>query len=103
VNGAIFEARAWQPYRWDITSRFEGRLNDLQINVFATPCGPRRRRSAAGGRTGGAPAAGGRRPRRQVGRARPAAAAAYWPAEQAAAMPRRRLRACSDRFAVVAR
>jgi hypothetical protein len=39
VNGAVFEARAWQPYRWDITNSLEAGNNDVQINVFATPSG----------------------------------------------------------------
>jgi len=26
LNGKELEAHAWQPYRWDITSRFESRL-----------------------------------------------------------------------------
>ena len=39
VNGAIFEARAWQPYRWDITASLQPGNNDVQINVFATPSG----------------------------------------------------------------
>jgi hypothetical protein len=49
VNGAILEAHAWQPYRWDITNFLQPGSNDVQINVFATPSG-------RGG--GGAPAAG---------------------------------------------
>ncbi len=39
VNGQVFEARAWQPYRWDITDSLRAGFNDLQINVFATPSG----------------------------------------------------------------
>jgi hypothetical protein len=49
VNGAIFDASAWQPYRWDITSALQPGSNDLQINVYASPSG-------RGG--GGAPPAG---------------------------------------------
>jgi hypothetical protein len=53
VNGAILEARAWQPYRWDITSSLQPGSNDLQINVFATPAGRRGAApAAAGGRAG---------------------------------------------------
>ena len=39
VNGATFDARAWQPYRWDITTALQAGSNDLQINVFASPAG----------------------------------------------------------------
>ena len=39
VNGAIFEARAWPPYRWDITASLQPGNNDVQINVFVTPSG----------------------------------------------------------------
>jgi hypothetical protein len=52
VNGATFDAHAWQPYRWDITSSLQPGSNDLQINVFASPSG------RGGG--GAAAAAGGR-------------------------------------------
>jgi hypothetical protein len=58
VNGAILEARAWQPYRWDITNSLQPGNNDLQINVFATPSG---RGGGGAVPTGAAPtAAGGR-------------------------------------------
>jgi hypothetical protein len=49
VNGAVFDAHAWQPYRWDITASLQPGANDLEITVFASPAG-------RGG--GGAPAAG---------------------------------------------
>jgi hypothetical protein len=39
VNGAVFEAHAWPPYRWDITNSLQAGNNDVQINVFATPSG----------------------------------------------------------------
>jgi hypothetical protein len=39
VNGAVFEAKAWQPYRWDITNSLQAGNNDVQINVFATSAG----------------------------------------------------------------
>jgi hypothetical protein len=39
VNGATFDAQAWQPYRWDITSSLQAGSNDLQINVYASPAG----------------------------------------------------------------
>ncbi len=58
VNGAILEARAWQPYRWDITSSLQPGNNDLQINVFATPSG---RGGGGAVPTGAAPAAAGGR------------------------------------------
>jgi hypothetical protein len=71
VNGAIFDARAWPPYRFDITTALQAGSNDLQINVFATPSGgrgggpggpPPAAAGAAGGRggRGGAGAGGGR-------------------------------------------
>jgi hypothetical protein len=53
VNGAIFDALAWQPYRWDITSSLQAGSNDLEITVYATPSG------RGGG--GAAPAAAGGR------------------------------------------
>ena len=39
VNGAIFDAQAWQPYRWDITDSLQPGSNDLEIKVYATPSG----------------------------------------------------------------
>jgi hypothetical protein len=61
VNGAVFEAKAWQPYRWDITNSLQAGNNDVQINVFATSAG----RGGPGGpppgaAPGAAAAAGGR-------------------------------------------
>jgi hypothetical protein len=41
VNGKDFEAHAWQPYRWDITSALKAGANDLEIQVNATPAGGR--------------------------------------------------------------
>jgi hypothetical protein len=67
VNGQVLEARAWQPYRWDITSSLQPGSNDLEINVYATPSGrggfggpPPAAAPAAPGAPGapGAPAAG---------------------------------------------
>lgn len=52
LNGKELGARAWQPYRWEITSSLKGGANDLEIQVNATPAGGR------GGR-GGAPAVSG--------------------------------------------
>jgi hypothetical protein len=43
VNGKDFDAHAWQPYRWDITSALKAGSNDLEIQVNAP----------AGGRGGG--------------------------------------------------
>jgi hypothetical protein len=48
LNGKELEARAWQPYRWDITSALKPGSNDLEIQVYAE----------SGGR-GGAPGPGG--------------------------------------------
>jgi len=40
VNGAAtVDPKAWQPYRWDITTYLQPGNNDLQINVFATLSG----------------------------------------------------------------
>ena len=39
LNGKEFEARAWQPYRWDITSALKAGSNDLEIEVNATAGG----------------------------------------------------------------
>jgi hypothetical protein len=64
VNGAVLEAKAWQPYRWDITNSLQAGNNDVQINVFASssgrggPGGPPP--AAAGAAPGAAGAAGGR-------------------------------------------
>ena len=63
VNGAIVEAHAWQPYRWDITNFLQPGSNDLQINVFATPAGRGGGGAAAGRRRAGC----GRRARRPGG------------------------------------
>jgi len=57
VNGATFDACAWQPYRWDITSSLQPGSNDLQINVFASPSG----RGGGGTAAAAAPAAAGGR------------------------------------------
>lgn len=48
VNGKQLPARAWQPYRWDVTDALKSGANDLEIVVNSSP----------GGRGGGvAPAA----------------------------------------------
>jgi hypothetical protein len=70
VNGAVFEGKAWQPYRWDITNSLQAGNNDVQIDVFASSSGrggpggpPPGAAGAAGGRGGrggqGAPGAAG--------------------------------------------
>jgi hypothetical protein len=83
VNGAIFDAHAWQPYRWDITTALQPGNNDVQIDVFATPSGrgPGGPPPAAAA-PGGAPAAAGGRGGRggrggQGAPGAPGAAAAY--------------------------
>jgi hypothetical protein len=82
VNGAIFDAHAWPPYRWDITASLQPGNNDVQINVFATPSG----RGGFGGpppaaAPAGAPgapgAAGGRGGRGGRGQGAPGAAPVY--------------------------
>jgi hypothetical protein len=56
VNGKEFEAHAWQPYRWDVTSAVKPGSNDLEIQVNATPAG---RGGAGGGRGAATPAVSG--------------------------------------------
>jgi hypothetical protein len=72
LNGKEFEAHAWQPYRWDITSALKAGSNDLEIQVSAAPAG-------RGGPGGPAPAATGGR----GGRGAPAGTAAPQPAASA--------------------
>src|SRR5271157_258338 len=67
VNGAVFEAKAWPPYRWDITNSLQAGNNDVQVNVFATPSGrgpggppPAAAGAAAPGAAGAAGGRGGR-------------------------------------------
>jgi hypothetical protein len=50
LNGNELEARAWQPYRWDVTSALRAGSNELELEVRATPAGR--------GGPGGAPAGG---------------------------------------------
>jgi len=73
VNGAVFEAKAWQPYRWDITNSLQAGNNDVQINVFATSAG---RGGPGGPPPGAAPA---RLPRRAAAEAGAAAGRAGRP------------------------
>jgi hypothetical protein len=51
VNGKELEGRAWQPYRWDVTSAVKPGSNDLEVEVRASSGG-------RGGGGGGAPPAG---------------------------------------------
>jgi hypothetical protein len=66
LNGKELEARAWQPYRWDVTSALKAGSNELEIVVNATTAGrgpeppPAAAAAASGGRGGrGAPAGAG--------------------------------------------
>ena len=79
VNGAAtVDPKAWQPYRWDITTFLQPGNNDLQINVFATLSG---RGGMSSGPPAGAPGAagatGGRGGRGGRGQGAPGAAAVY--------------------------
>jgi hypothetical protein len=81
VNGAAtVDPKAWQPYRWDITTFLQPGNNDLQINVFATLSGRGGFEGpppAAAGAPGAAGAAGGRGGRGGRGQGAPGAAAVY--------------------------
>jgi hypothetical protein len=55
LNGKEFQASAWQPYRWDITSALRAGTNELEIQVNATSSG-----RGGGGATPTAPPAAGR-------------------------------------------
>jgi len=39
LNGKELEARAWQPYRWDVTGALKAGSNELEIEVHATAAG----------------------------------------------------------------
>jgi hypothetical protein len=54
VNGEDLDARAWQPYRWDVTDAMVAGANRIEIEVRTLPTGGR------AGPTGGAQPAGGR-------------------------------------------
>lgn len=54
VNGKDLGARAWQPYRWDVTDAMVAGANQIEIEVRTLPPGGR------GGATGGAQPVGGR-------------------------------------------
>jgi len=59
VNGKEFAARAWQPYRWDVTDAVTSGANQIEIEVRALPV--EGRRGPSGGLLpAGAPPAGGR-------------------------------------------
>jgi hypothetical protein len=62
LNGKEFDARAWQPYRWDVTAALKAGNNELEIQVHATTSGrggPPPAASAGGRGRGGAPAVSG--------------------------------------------
>jgi hypothetical protein len=89
LNGKALEARAWQPYRWDITSALKAGSNDLEIQVNAEPSG----RGGGGGPpptgTPGTPGGRGRGGRAQgaPGMAPPAGAGAPGGRGRGAAQP----------------
>jgi hypothetical protein len=80
INGKEVSARAWQPYRWDVTDALIAGVNHIEIQVRTLPAGgrggmggpapPAAGAAPAGGRgpgggaapASGAPAAGGRGP-----------------------------------------
>jgi hypothetical protein len=66
LNGKELEARAWQPYRWDVTGALKAGANELEIEVHATAAGrgpmPPTPAPAAGGRGGRGAAAGAATP-----------------------------------------
>jgi hypothetical protein len=37
LNGKELEARAWQPYRWEVTDALKTGANDLEIQLIAAP------------------------------------------------------------------
>src|SRR5262249_48734961 len=39
LNGKELDARAWQPYRWDVTSAVRPGANDVEILVSTSPTG----------------------------------------------------------------
>ena len=70
LNGKELEARAWQPYRWDVTTALKPGSNHLEVEVRATPAGrgpgapppASAATAAAGGRGGRAGRAGAAAP-----------------------------------------
>jgi len=53
VNGKELEARAWQPYRWEVTNLVKPGTNELEVEVRATAAGGRGGRGAAPAATSG--------------------------------------------------
>ena len=51
LNGKALEARAWQPYRWEVTGALQAGANELEIQVMAVPAA---RPGASGARGRGA-------------------------------------------------
>jgi hypothetical protein len=68
LNGKELGARAWGPYRWDVTGALKAGANDLQIEVDATPAG-------RGGPGGAPPVAAAAAPTVGLATAPPAGAA----------------------------
>jgi hypothetical protein len=67
VNGKDAGARAWQPYRWDVTDLLNAGVNTIEIQVRTLPAGGRGGMGAppppaAGAAPAGAPPIGGRGP-----------------------------------------
>jgi hypothetical protein len=56
LNGKELEARAWQPYRWEVTDVAKAGSNEVEIEVWATPPHRRFGAGAPGGNTGPAAA-----------------------------------------------
>jgi hypothetical protein len=101
LNGKDLGARAWAPYRWDVTAALKKGANDLKIEVNATPAG----RGGPGGAppaavaaatpgpglataaSAGAAGAGGQRRRQGAGAPGAAGAGAAPPPQIAAARP----------------
>jgi hypothetical protein len=50
LNGKELEARAWQPYRWEVTNMVKAGSNDLEVEVRTTASPPPRPTGAAGPR-----------------------------------------------------
>jgi len=58
LNGRSLEARAWPPYRWDVSNLVRSGANQLEIRVQVPP--PVKRHAYLGVRRAGTPAAGPR-------------------------------------------
>ena len=59
LNGKELEARAWQPYRWDVTGSLKPGPNELEVQVSAMPAG---RRGPGGSLAAGGPGRGAPQP-----------------------------------------